>query len=90
MAMEELLQKVTTFFENYVLPPFKITSVINHDEGWDVEVEVIEESEYMKKYAKDQLLGVYEAKLDKNKEVVSFQRVSLRPRSTPLDKAEGR
>ncbi|WP_252315426.1 gas vesicle protein GvpR [Sinobaca sp. H24] len=70
--MEELLQKVTTFFENYVLPPFKITSVINHDEGWDVEVEVIEESEYMKKYAKDQLLGVYEANLIRIKKLYHF------------------
>ncbi|SDI18915.1 gas vesicle protein GvpO [Alteribacillus bidgolensis] len=89
MKMEEIISTVNEFFSKHVQPPFRITSVVKQENGWDVELEVIEEKEYMKAYAKDQLLGVYEAKLDQDMEVISFERVSLRPRSAPLDKNEG-
>ncbi|WP_252312014.1 gas vesicle protein GvpO [Sinobaca sp. H24] len=87
-SMGQVLDTIQSFFTTNILPPFKITSVAAHEEGWDVEVEVIEEEEYMKKYAKDMLLGVYETKINKDLEVVSYQRVSLRPRSKTLKKEE--
>ncbi|MFB5662565.1 gas vesicle protein GvpO [Alteribacillus sp. HJP-4] len=90
-SMTEVLNEIRDFFEEHIRPPFRITSVINNDNnGWDAEVEVIEEKEYMKTYAKDQLLGVYEVKINSKLDIMSFDRVSLRPRAALLDKNGGR
>ncbi|MFD2627984.1 gas vesicle protein GvpO [Oceanobacillus kapialis] len=82
MAIKELMDNVADFFRDNVAPPHKITSVENVEEnGWRVTIEVIEEKEYMKKYAKDEMLGVYEVFLNDEKEVTSFKRLDIRYRS---------
>lgn len=82
MKIKEIMDNVTEFFNEYVAPPHKITSVeATEDEGWKATVEVIEEKEYMKKYAKDEMLGTYDVTLDKDKEVTSFKRKEIRFRS---------
>lgn len=83
MEIKEIMNAVSDFFSENVAPPHKITSVEKtDDEGWKVIIEVIEEREYMKKYAKDEMLGVYEAILNKEKEVTSFTRKNIRYRSS--------
>ncbi|AKP78348.1 gas vesicle protein GvpO [Priestia aryabhattai] len=82
MEIKKIMQAVNDFFAENVAPPHKITSVeVTEDEGWRVIVEVIEEREYMKKYAKDEMLGTYECFLNKEKEVISFKRLDVRYRS---------
>ncbi|MCQ6264244.1 gas vesicle protein [Fictibacillus sp. WQ 8-8] len=82
MEIKELMDAVNDFFKEHVAPPHKITSVEGtEDEGWKVIVEVIEEKDYMKKYAKDEMLGVYQVSLNKKKEVTSFTRINIRYRS---------
>lgn len=82
MEIKEIMQNVNDFFAEHVAPPHKITSVeAAEEEGWKVTVEVIEEREYMKKYAKDEMLGVYSVLLNDNKEVTSFTREDIRYRS---------
>src|SRR6478609_3004269 len=69
MEIKKIMQAVNDFFGEHVAPPHKITSVeATEDEGWRVIVEVIEEREYMKKYAKDEMLGTYECFLNKQKD----------------------
>ncbi len=73
---------VAGFFHEHVAPVHKITSVEESDNnGWKLTVEVIEEKEYMKKYAKDEMLGVYDVYLNQEKEVTSFKRRDIRYRS---------
>lgn len=82
MKIKKIMDNVNEFFEEHVAPPHKITTVeATEDEGWKVILEVIEEKEYMKKYAKDEMLGVYQVLLDKDGEVTSFSRKSIRYRS---------
>ncbi|WP_175989911.1 gas vesicle protein GvpO [Bacillus sp. Marseille-Q1617] len=82
MKIKEIMGNVSDFFNEHVAPVHKITSVeVREEEGWRVIVEVIEEKEYMKKYAKDEMLGTYEVLLDKDKEVISFKRLDIRYRS---------
>ncbi|SDJ97621.1 gas vesicle protein GvpO [Sediminibacillus albus] len=89
MKIEQVKKAVEDFFTEHINPPFKITSILQEENGWKLEVEVIEEKEYMKRYAKDHLIGEYEVKVDEAMEVVSYQRKSLRPRSAPLVTEEG-
>jgi hypothetical protein len=81
MKIKEIMANVSDFFNEHVAPVHKITSVEVREEGWRVMVEVIEEKEYMKKYAKDEMVGTYEALLDQEKEVISFKRLDIRYRS---------
>ncbi|TMU83932.1 gas vesicle protein GvpR [Bacillus sp. BHET2] len=82
MVIKEIMNSVTDFFNEHVAPVHKITSVeLTEDEGWKLQVEVIEEKEYMKKYAKDEMLGTYGVLLNKDKEVTSFKRQDIRYRS---------
>ncbi|GGB35693.1 gas vesicle protein GvpR [Virgibacillus dakarensis] len=82
MEIKEIMNVVKDFFTENVAPPHKITSLEKtDDEGWRVIIEVIEEREYMKKYAKDEMLGIYDVLVNKEKEVTSFTRKNIRYRS---------
>ncbi|WP_249870426.1 gas vesicle protein GvpO [Oceanobacillus saliphilus] len=80
-----IMVEVKDFFNENIAPPHKIISVKKHEEngetGWRALVEVIEEKEYMKRYANDQMVGLYEVFLDDDSEVTGFSRISLRFRS---------
>ncbi|MFG6146751.1 gas vesicle protein GvpO [Halobacillus sp. B23F22_1] len=79
----KIMDNVTQFFKEHIAPPHKIISVKKQeeDEGWRVLVEVIEEREYMRRYAHDEMIGLYEVTVDNDKEVTEFNRISLRFRS---------
>ncbi|MCM3619545.1 gas vesicle protein [Sutcliffiella horikoshii] len=82
MEIKKIMGSVTDFFNEYVAPLHKITSIEESDnEGWKLTVEVIEEKEYMKKYAKDEMLGIYDVRLNEEKEVVAYKRRDIRYRS---------
>ncbi|MCE7793263.1 gas vesicle protein [Salipaludibacillus sp. CUR1] len=91
MKLEEIMDTVSSFFEKHVRPVHRITSVQEKEEQWEVGVEVIEEKEYMKRYGRDQLIGEYIAKLDEDMDVISFERIRLRQRtSVKSEEEEGR
>ncbi|QAS53654.1 gas vesicle protein GvpO [Halobacillus litoralis] len=77
----KVLNEVSQFFNENIAPPHKIISARKKEGEWRVLVEVIEEKEYMKKYARDQMVGLYEAFLDENHEITGFSRLSMRYRS---------
>ncbi|PYZ96035.1 gas vesicle protein GvpR [Alteribacter lacisalsi] len=85
MKIEEVIDTVKVFFKDHVYPVYRITSIVTEEKGWDVEVEVIEEKEYMKKYGRDQLLGVYHARVNSELEVESFSRKNLRYRAARVE-----
>ncbi|HEY4552104.1 MAG TPA: gas vesicle protein GvpO [Bacillaceae bacterium] len=83
MEIKKILGNVTDFFNEFVAPVHKITSVEeSENNGWKLTVEVIEEKEYMKKYAKDEMVGVYEVHLNQDKEVTAYKRLDMRYRSS--------
>ncbi|WP_088011973.1 gas vesicle protein GvpO [Gottfriedia acidiceleris] len=84
MEIIKILEVVKNFFGQYIRPVHKITHVLKSDKGWELSVEVIEEKEYMKAHAKDELIGVYSVLLSPELEIVSFQRKSLRARGAIL------
>lgn len=83
MEIKQIIGNVTEFFNGFVAPVHKITSIeASDDNGWKLTVEVIEEKEYMKKYAKDEMLGVYDVLLNEEKEITSYKRRDIRFRSS--------
>lgn len=87
MEIKKIMGNTADFFNEHVAPIHKITSVENVDmgedeKGWKLTVEVIEEKEYMKKYAKDEMIGVYDVYLNEDIEITSFKRRDIRYRSS--------
>lgn len=88
MRFMKILDKINNFFNDNIAPPHKIISVKKNEEGWRALVEIVEEKDYMKKYAQDEMIGLYEVFLDQDHEVTGFSRLSLRYRSDLDEQAE--
>ncbi|SER45124.1 Gas vesicle synthesis protein GvpO [Gracilibacillus ureilyticus] len=83
MKIKEIMKNVNDFFQENVAPPHKITSVERLEEGgWRIKIEVIEEKEYMKRYAKDEMIGTYEVLVDEDQEITAYKRQEIRYRSS--------
>lgn len=80
MSIQKLVMEVKTFFENVLEKPAHIIGVEQREGGWIVMVETVEESDYMRKRALDDIVGVYEVMVNENMEIVSYKRTSLRER----------
>ncbi|WP_433742431.1 gas vesicle protein GvpO [Falsibacillus pallidus] len=82
MEIKKVMKTVSDFFQENIAPPHKITSVdLLEEDGWKVTIEVVEEKEYMKKYAKDEMIGIYTVLVNEKGEITSFNRIDIRYRS---------
>lgn len=77
-----LLESINTFFEELFKKEIQVVSIIPIDNGWNVEFEVIAEEEYMKNRGRKALIERYEAKVNKNFYVVSYERKLLKERGS--------
>lgn len=84
----DMFETIRSFFEETMNSPVRITAIVDAGDGWNIEVELVEEKEYTQKYGRDQLIGIYEATMNKNQKITSYQRMNTRPRSTPFEKKE--
>jgi hypothetical protein len=78
MKIELVNRAVLGFLREVLKKEGTIIKTSKTSEGWDVQVEVIEESAYMKALgipARVMDRNVYEAKLSEDLDVVSFERV---------------
>ncbi|MDA8212844.1 MAG: gas vesicle protein [Clostridia bacterium] len=80
MKISAVVTTVNKFFTEELKRPGEVISVSKTENGWKVLIEVIEEDEYMRVRAKDDLLATYEVELDDNLEILGFGRVGLRER----------
>lgn len=81
--VSRVMQVVKSFFNDNLQPVHKFTSIkCSESNNWEVQVEVIEEKEYMKAHAMDEMIGMYTVSLNENLEINSFSRIELRSRGT--------
>lgn len=80
MSIQDVMSITKNFFENVMHKPGQIIGVCKTGEGWTVEIEVIEEDEYMRRHGRNELLGIYEIELDEKPEIICYKRVKLRER----------
>lgn len=92
MGLENIINTVKDFFATVLNKPGQVVGVCVRDGKRIVEIEVTEEDEYMRRYGRHQLLGVYEVELNENREIVCFTRKELRERGklqgVPQDQAD--
>lgn len=80
MDVENIVNIVKDFFANVLKKPGEIIGACLDDGGWTVQIEVTEEDEYQRKHGRNELLGVYEVKLNESREIVCYKRIMLRER----------
>ncbi|MCF8001562.1 MAG: gas vesicle protein [Halanaerobiales bacterium] len=82
MKIKEIKDKILDFADEILGESVRIVGVNNIEAGWGVTVEAIEEKQYARKYARDELIGIYKIKLDQKLEVTGWERSGFRKRGT--------
>lgn len=80
MSIQNVVGEVKAFFESVLERTAHVIGVERLDNGWSVQVETIEESDYMRKRALDDVVGLYEVVLNEKMEIVSYKRIGMRQR----------
>ncbi|MFZ5516966.1 MAG: gas vesicle protein GvpR [Candidatus Zhuqueibacterota bacterium] len=80
MAVAKVVASVVAFFNSALGKNGRVVEVKPVDSGWSSIFESIEETEYMRKIAQDDMVAVYDVQIDSNYEVVGYSRKSMRPR----------
>ncbi|BAF58614.1 hypothetical protein PTH_0433 [Pelotomaculum thermopropionicum SI] len=81
MLIQKVITVVTEFFNEVLKKSGSVIAVApQQDEGWKVQIEVAEDTEYMRKRARDDLMALYEVTVDRELQITSFERLSLRER----------
>jgi len=77
----EIVIATIAFFETVLEKTGRVIEVNKTGDDWLVVVEAVEESDYMRRFGRGDMLGIYEVKLDSNLNVISYTRKELRERS---------
>ncbi|MEI8216510.1 MAG: gas vesicle protein GvpO [Eubacteriales bacterium] len=81
MEFIQIRDKVLEFISGNFSQTGKIIELVKKENKWVSHFEIIEESEYVRKFAKTDLVGLYEVELDDNGMVMGFKRMHLRERT---------
>ena len=80
MSVAKVTQAVVKFFETVLEKTGRVIEVKSSDDGWNALVETIEEGEYMRKVALDDMVAVYEVNVNRDFEVTGYSRRNMRAR----------
>ncbi|WP_088228084.1 gas vesicle protein GvpO [Desulfosporosinus sp. FKB] len=80
MDIHKLVSDVKDFFQDVLEKEAHVIGVKRYEDTWLVQVETIEDSEYQRRRALDDVVGIYEVEVSINLEILGYKRVSLRER----------
>jgi len=83
MAVAKVVASVIAFFNNALGKSGRVIEVKPIDAGWSSIFETVEDTEYMRKIAQDDMVAVYDVQVDSNFEIIGYSRKSLRLRKEP-------
>ena len=82
MSIDKAGRIVVRFFEEVLDKPGRLIAVEPDSEGgWRALVETVEESEYMRRLGRSEMMGLYEVQVDSELEIVSYNRKGLKERT---------
>lgn len=80
MDIQQLVNDVKTFFQSILQKEANVIGVRRREDGWIVQVETIEDSEYQRRRALDDVVGLYEVEVSGKLEIIGYKRIGLRER----------
>jgi hypothetical protein len=78
--IQQLVNDVRTFFQSILQKEANVIGVKRRENGWIVQVETIEDSDYQRRRALDDVVGLYEVEVSEKLEIVGYKRIGLRER----------
>jgi len=78
--IQQLVNDVKSFFQVVLEKEANVIGVKRRENGWIVQVETIEDSDYQRRRALDDVVGIYEVEVDANLDILGYKRISLRER----------
>lgn len=88
MSIREIVMEVNKFFEEILRKQAHVIKVEPGQNGWLIEVETIEDSDYMRRRALDDVMGLYEVEMNEQYEITCYRRISLRERDAIQSKED--
>ena len=80
MDIQQLVNDVKTFFQSVLEKEANVIGVMQRENGWMVQVETIEDSDYQRRRALDDVVGLYEVEVSVKLEILGYKRIGLRER----------
>jgi len=80
MSIKGIVVEVNKFFEEILHKQAQVIRVEPRENGWLIQVETVEDSEYMRRRALDDIMALYEVEMNEACEITSYRRISLRER----------
>lgn len=81
MSSTKVTRVVSKFFEEVLGKTGRVIEMSATEEGWVALVETVEEGEYMRRFARDELLAIYEVRVGGDLEVIGYRRIGMRERT---------
>jgi len=83
MSATRATEATLRFFEEVLRKSARVIEVDRAQDGcgWWALVEAVEESDFMRKYGRGDIMGLYEVNLDEDFQVASYSRRGLKERS---------
>lgn len=78
----DVIKATLKFFEDALEKVGRVIEINKNEDGWNLRVEVLEESEYMRRRGRGDLLAIYEVKVDNELNIASYIRKSMRERES--------
>ncbi|MGC7873196.1 gas vesicle protein GvpO [Desulfosporosinus sp. SYSU MS00001] len=82
MALEQIISLVKQFSATALETKGRVISIEKKEDGWLAILETVEESDYMRQRALNDIIGLYELKINEHLEIVSYKRIGLRERTS--------
>ena len=80
MGVVDVVRATEDFFRVVLNKDASVIAVVPTEDGWNVRAEVIEDIEYLRERAKDDVVALYEVQLDRLLNVLGFDRIDMRER----------
>jgi len=80
MSIQQLVVEITKFFREVLEREAHVISLQRKEDGWLAQVETVEDAEYMRNRALDDVMGLYEVEITNKLEISSYKRIALRQR----------
>jgi len=83
MSAAKATESARRFFEEVLRKSARVIQVdrAEQGQGWCAVVEAVEESDFMRRYGRGDVLGLYQVNLDQDFQVTSYSRRGLKERS---------
>ena len=81
MNFVQIKNVVSEFMNENFKTTGKIVELQKNEDRWISKIEIIEESDYVRRFGKTDIIGLYEVHINNAGEIIEYKRLLLRERS---------